>query len=691
MKTALKLVIGLLSLTLLLAITVAVLFSTMVNSNLVKKQISQYVKSSTGRDLIINGSLHASFWPRLGITVDNISLSNPAGFKDETFLSAHKLTISAELGPLLHRQLTVNRASLSNAIVNLQKNAQGQNNWDFSSSKQPSSTSTEKTGFEESMQFNIAALSLNHTTINFTDSKTQQHYSLDNVNITAENISSDKPVPLHGNFTLINDSNSKTAFNLQTISHYDARNSKLLLEDSDIRIKPEDSAEITVKGNIQADLSSSAIKFLPLDLEIGDLKLNGDLSGNYGSNNFGFSGHFTSNSFNLKRLLAASNTSLQLGSPHSLTNAAFQADLQISAERFTLKNLAGNIDGHAIKGQLDYSPSHIGFNLISDHLVLEDYLPSSTSSKSAAQNSSGKKTSTPLVIEGAIELGQLTYDVYQFSHLKTNLKYTSHRLDLSNFSAGIFGGSTAGLISLNFARSAPTYRIRQKMSGIATDQMLRTLTGDAKLNGTATLNIDINASGKSSASIKQSLSGGISFNISNGAVYGTDIDHKVDQAIAKISEQNKQLSDRGYTPFTRLSGTASFSQGNCSTPNLELLTPTLKINAKGNYNLLSNNIDYQLTCRLLQPHPIKTEIRGTKINADLSNYDIPTKVGCTLQAPCVSVDLGGVLKILAVESAKAAAKTAIKKEILKHVDENVGNVINKIFEPSNQDSNGTQN
>ncbi len=683
MKAVLKLVVGLMSLLLLVAITVAVLFSTMVNSNMMKNQISQYVKTSTGRDLLIKGSLHASFWPRLGITVDDVSLSNPAGFKDDTFLFAHKLTISAELAPLLHRQLAVNRASLSDAIINLQKNAQGQTNWNFSSDEEKKSGSTEKLNTQESMQFNIAALSLSHTTINYSDAKTQQHYSLENVNITADNLSSSHSFPLNGSFTFISDTKSKTTVNVKTVANYESTNSKLSLKNSDIRLKPEKSPEIAIKGNIQADLNSSVINFLPLNMEMGDLKIQGDLSGNYSSNNFGFYGHIASNSFNLKRLLASSNKSFQLGNSNSLSNVSFTADLQINSQKVTLKAIHGNVDGHSLSGQLDYStsPSHLGFTLTSDQLVLENYLPGGSSSKSDENNAAEKNSSGSLVIDGTIELGHLTYDVYQFSHLKTNLKYASKRLDLQNFSAGIFGGSTNGLISINFAGSAPSFTIRQRMSGVSAEQMLRTLTGSSKLNGIATLNVDINASGKSSSAIKQSLSGAITFNISNGAVYGTDIDYKVEQAISKISKQNNQTSDRGNTPFTHLTGTASFSQGNCSNPDLELLTPTLKIQAKGNYNLLSSNINYKLTCRLLQPHPINTEISGTKIDADLSNYDIPTTVGCTLQSPCVSVDLGGVLKILAVEGAKAVAKTAVKKELLKHVDENLGNVINKLLEP----------
>ncbi len=682
MKTVFKLVVGLLSLTLLTAITAIVLFSTMVNSDLLKNQITQYVKSSTGRDLIIKGSLHASFWPRLGITVDDISLSNPAGFKGDTFLSAHKLTISAELGPLLNRELAVNRASLTNAIINLQKNAQGQNNWSFNSSAKQESHSTEKNLSDKSMHFNIAALALNHTSIHYSDTKTGQHYSLDDVNLTADNITSSQAFPLHGNFTFISDSNSKTAINLKTIAHYDSENSKILLENSDLRLKPENAPEVVIKGNIQTDLNSSLIKFLPLNLEMGDLKINGDLSGSYASSNFGFNGHITTNSFNLKRLLSSSK-SFQLGNSNSLTNVLLTADLQINSQNISLKNLTGNVDGHPIRGQLNFatSSSNIGFSLASDKLKLEDYLPSGSSSKSEVGSTNNKRSSGPLVIEGTVELGQLSYDVYQFSRLKTNLKYTSNLVSLSNFTANIFGGSTSGIINMNFAGNAPNFSIKQRMSGISADQLLRTLTGSSKLNGVANLNIDINASGKSGAAIKQSLSGAITFIVSNGAVYGSDIDYKIDQAISKISQQNAETADRGYTPFNHLTGTASFSNGNCSNPDLELLTPTLKIQAKGNYNLLSNNINYQLTCRLLQPHPINTEISGTKINADLSNYDIPTKVGCTLQSPCVSVDLGGVLKILAVEGAKAVAKTAIKQELLKHVDENVGNVINKILEP----------
>jgi AsmA protein len=688
MQTVLKLFAGFLSVLLILVASAAILLSTMVNSDWLKNQISQYVKSTTGRDLIIKGTLHASFWPRLGVTVDDVSLSNPAGFSGENFLFAHKLTISAELMPLLHRQLTVNRATLNDAVINLQKNSQGQTNWSFKPSQKKSSLANQTTAThntEKSMQFDIAALALAHTTIHYSDAQTRQNLSLENVNITADNLSSDQPFPLRGDFTYITEQKSKTAIKLDSLALYDSTTALITLNNIDLRLKPTNFPAIAIKGDIKANLNTSAIKISPLTLEMANLRFTGELSGSHLRDNPQLSGHVSTNTFNLSKLLASTAKPLHLKNKNSLTHVQLNADLQMSAQKISLNTVDANVDGQKLRGHLDYtlSPiSHLSFALNSNQLILEDYLSSSASSESEHdKKAAGENRSGSLVVDGAISLQGLSYDVYRFSRVKTTLKYAANRLDLQSFSAGIFGGSTAGAISINWNGNATAFSLQQRMSGIRVEEMLRTLTGTSKLTGNASLNINVNGSGNSGDTIKRTLSGTASFNVSNGIIAGTDIDYKIDQAISKYTQRAARVSDRGHSPFTHLSGSAHFSNGTSTNPDLELLTPALRIQAEGTHNLLSDKINYQLTCRLLQPQEINAEYLGTKINADLANYDIPAKIGCTLANPCVNVDMVGVMKILAVEGVKAVAKTAMKKELLKHVDPNLGNVLDNLFTP----------
>ena len=276
MKKGFKYLAAFVVLVLILAAGAGLLLMTMVNSDWVKTQISQYAKTSTGRDLIIKGSLHASFWPQFGISVHDISLSNPNGFGDEPFLSAKKLTINAELMPLLHHQLSVNRASLSDAVINLQKNRQGQTNWTFkSNTTQAKNTPTaEDAGSQNSeqkntMQFNIAGISLAHSTINYTDAQTDQHLSLQDANVTSSDIQLERPFPIKGTFTFISGKENPTKIKLDTLVGYDAKSSTLILNNLDLDLKPANLDEMTIKGKVAANLTTSSVNISGLAFAMG--------------------------------------------------------------------------------------------------------------------------------------------------------------------------------------------------------------------------------------------------------------------------------------------------------------------------------------------------------------------------------------------------------------------------------------
>ncbi|MGL5335751.1 MAG: AsmA family protein, partial [Enterovibrio sp.] len=58
-----------------------------INPNDFKPLITQEVKKQLGRDLVIGGDIGWSFWPTLGLSVEQVSLNNPEGFAEAALLS----------------------------------------------------------------------------------------------------------------------------------------------------------------------------------------------------------------------------------------------------------------------------------------------------------------------------------------------------------------------------------------------------------------------------------------------------------------------------------------------------------------------------------------------------------------------------------------------------------------------------
>jgi uncharacterized protein involved in outer membrane biogenesis len=127
----------LLSLAMVLVI-VAVALPFLIPIESYKQEIAEQVKKATGRELIIAGDMHAGLLPTLNISIENVSLSNPAGYSAKHMLQVGKLVGEIEFWPLLHKQVQVKRFVLEKPVINLEVDSSGKPNWEFpTASKTP--------------------------------------------------------------------------------------------------------------------------------------------------------------------------------------------------------------------------------------------------------------------------------------------------------------------------------------------------------------------------------------------------------------------------------------------------------------------------------------------------------------------------------------------------------------------------
>ena len=73
--------------------------------NAFKPQIIQLVKENKQRKLGLDGNIKLTFFPRLGASVENISLNEHNS--DQAFATAENVFVSVALMPLLRKQLVV--------------------------------------------------------------------------------------------------------------------------------------------------------------------------------------------------------------------------------------------------------------------------------------------------------------------------------------------------------------------------------------------------------------------------------------------------------------------------------------------------------------------------------------------------------------------------------------------------------
>jgi uncharacterized protein involved in outer membrane biogenesis len=89
-----------------------------------------YVKSHTGRDLMIAGPVSLSFFPWLGGVVKTASLAPPPGFGESPFASIEELDLKVKAMPLIRGDIVIDTVRLKGVRLRLETRRDGKTTWD---------------------------------------------------------------------------------------------------------------------------------------------------------------------------------------------------------------------------------------------------------------------------------------------------------------------------------------------------------------------------------------------------------------------------------------------------------------------------------------------------------------------------------------------------------------------------------
>jgi uncharacterized protein involved in outer membrane biogenesis len=128
MKKILSLFIGALGLALVLAIALVIYVSTL-DPNDYKELIARQVRDETGRELSLNGDIQVSYYPWLGLEINDMTLANAEGFGEEPMLRVDYAQVRVKTLPLLRQQYEIDTVRLHGAVINLVKRNDGVTNW----------------------------------------------------------------------------------------------------------------------------------------------------------------------------------------------------------------------------------------------------------------------------------------------------------------------------------------------------------------------------------------------------------------------------------------------------------------------------------------------------------------------------------------------------------------------------------
>jgi AsmA protein len=602
-----------------------------------KQEIAAQVKNATGRDLVIGGAMSARLFPAIGITVENASLSNPEGFSEKQMLQVEKLALEVELMPLFSKQIRVKRFVLEKPVINLEVNAAGIPNWQFSSPQAPAASEAAQETSGKKADTLLAGLVLGDIKISdgkisYRDQQTKKSYALSDVNL-------------------------KTAF---------AGLSSPFKADADA-VWNNEKAAITFA--LERPDAFTLVKSSPFAMTIKSAPVTFEYKGSVGLT--GTSGDAAISIPSLPKLAAWTGGAFEW---KGATPLAFSAKGTLSCNPSACSFAKSDIALDDIKARGDFlfglsgKPS-IEATLALDALDINPYVPKKHADNNwfispayAMEPWSNEKIdlSSMRMVNANINIttGSLLYNKIKIGKTSLALKLQNGALTASMPKAEFYGGSISGNSTLD-ASGAFTKQIT--ISGVQAEPFLKDAMDSDRFSGTMNMSATINGTLTSIRDMVESLNGSGNVKLTDGAVKGVDLAGMIRnvQSAFKNIDTSQQKTD-----FSELGGTFTIARGIVSNSDLAMKAPLLRLSGKGTVDLPQQMINYRLTPEIVQT----IQGQGGK---EKQGLEVPIIVSGPLDHPNFVPDLAGMAQ-KALENPEAIKETV--KDLKQQFKENKGDL-----------------
>ncbi len=259
--------------------------------------------------------------------------------------------------------------------------------------------------------------------------------------------------------------------------------------------------------------------------------------------------------------------------------------------------------------------------------------------------------------EGQVRIGELVLQRLKINDLAFSLKAGEHKIVLDPLSAMLYEGRLTGRAEIDAGRSAPVFRLRQRLSGMNINPLLADVLATNRFEGRGFLDLDIAAVGGKISDLRRTAGGNVRVQLSKGAVRGLDVEAVLRAAASQIKGVNGQSGAQpanldARTRFSELNASLSLKHGVASNSDLAITAGVLKLAGGGAIDFGSGMLDYTLRA---STNPKVPEL------ANLSGLTLPIHLFGSLASPEYKVDYASLREQL-VQRQKAAAEAEARKK-----------------------------
>jgi len=329
------------------------------------------------------------------------------------------------------------------------------------------------------------------------------------------------------------------------------------------------------------------------------------------------------------------------------------ATLEYGAKTAHLTGLDARIDDSTLRGNAAVTNLTTGamtFDLAIDRIDLDRYLGSASKSAaaappatppaaagSAAQSELPTSALRTLRLNGKLAIGNATVYGMKLSQVEVGLAADGGVLHITPASARLYGGTSAGTVTVDARGSVPTLQLDENLSGIDIQPLLTDFAKMNRVSGRGNVTVNITARGKTTPALMSSLNGHAAANLANGAIQGLDLWSAINSAVALVQHQAIPATGGGNsTRFDSFKASADLTNGIATTKDLDISSGDLHVTGQGTTNLVSGAVGYHVNATIL---------KGPGPGATLAN--VPLLIGGTMKSPSVRPDTQALVKSVA--------------------------------------------
>lgn len=603
----------------LIAVIVAV--PLFIPASVYKERVVSIVKSQTGRDLAIGGNVGLSFFPRLAVKVENVSLSNASWAKDRDMVAMREMRAALKILPLFRGEVEIDSFVLVDPVIHLEVRADGTPNWQFSTAQAPAATGQAPAAQGPSgaslKQIRLGDVSISNGSATYRNARTGASLAFEKVNLDLAMPSLDEPFKADGSLvwnseplklSLVADRPRALTSGGETPVTFSLASSKI---------------DATYKGSIRP---LEGLRFA------GDIKL---------------------------AIASVRQLSAWLGHPLPAGNGFGPLSIEGRASgesgNYAFNDAKVSLDGMNATGALTIATGGarplVKGKLAVDRIDTNVYLASNDTSAApkpvgdAAESGNGGWSNEPLDLSGlravnadiAFSAGELLFKKITIGESALALRLNDGVMTVNLSRLALYEGSGTGMVALDGSAREARVKASFTISGVAAQPLLADAADFKRLDGRTALNFAIETAGASQREMIGALGGKGEVRFTNGAIKGVNVAQLI-RTVTTNPVTGWGSGGTQDTDFSELGGTFTIERGILTNSDLKLLSPLVRVSGAGTVDLPHRTLNYRIAPKLA------ATLEGQGGAADTKGLEVPLIIEGPWAAPKFRPDLQSMLQ-----------------------------------------------